>query len=230
MSNKKFVSKIDFGKKIKAAADEHEIVNKYNKDVWLIENLNRLSDEYINLDELSEEDRFYVRLTDKYVIDKGGWLKEFNKQHEVRNKIALKQVEVDYTGKVVTNEERTKEIIKSENEINPDIHELKGLVVRTFLVILTGVLTFNFFKQWFTIGFDKIDRGLAVVPIVWAFFILLAVLANEEYLNKIGLGFISKSIKYIFVIGVLIFVISFLSQCADLGGGDFKGIPDNVRM
>lgn len=230
MSIKKIVSKIDFGRKIKDAADEHEIANKCNKDVWLIENLNRLSDDYVNLDELSEEDRFYVRLTDKYVIEKGGWLKEFNKQHELRNKIALKQVEVDYAGKVVTNEERKKETVKSENEINPDIHDLKGLVVRTFLVILVGVLTFNFINQWITVGLDKIDRSLAVVPIVWIVFIPLAFLANEEYLNKIGLGFISKTIKYIFVVGVLIFAIYFLSQCADLGGGNFNGIPDNVRM
>lgn len=234
MNIEKIVSKMDFGKKVKAADEELEIILKYTKKVWLIENLNRLSGEHVNLDVLSEEDRFYVILADKYVEEHGGWLKEFNKQHEIRNKIALKQIEVDYSGKFVTNEDRTRKSINNEieikNELDSDHNSMKGSVARAFIVIVVGALTLIFIKQWMTVGLNKIDRGLVVVPIMWIAFISLVILAKEEYLSKNGFGFIAKSVKYIFVAGILLLVISYISQCSGFGGGNFNGIPDNVRM
>jgi len=235
---KSYIKKVDFGRKIKESADEEDIVKKCNIDVWLIESLNRLSTESIDLNSLSEEDRIFVALADKYVEEKGGWLREVTKQLERQNKIAQKQIEVNYDGTVVTNEDRANGANGNKNELSEDIvsktksenDEARGSLVRVFLMLVLGVLTFIFIKQWMTVGFDKIENYLGIVPILWIVLLSLVSLANEEHLKKNGFAFIPKFIKYFFVVGILLFLISLISDFSGFGSHNFNGLSDNVRM
>ncbi len=235
---KSYIKKVDFGRKIKESADEENIVKKYNIEAWLIESLSRLSTESIDTNSLSEEDRIFVTLADKYVEEKGGWLREVTKQIEMQNKIAQKQIEVNYDGTVVTNADRANDVNKNKNELTDeavnkaksDNDEAKGSLTRAFLMLVLGVLTFIFLKQWMTVGLDKIDHYLGIVPILWIVLLLLVSLANEDRLKKNGFEFIPKLIKYSFVVGILLFLISLILDFSGFWSHNFNGLSDNVRM
>lgn len=227
MDHKKF--KILFGKKVSDYQNEPDSIKKYYKGVWLLENLSRLSKIQIDEKDLSIEERLFADLADKYMKEKGAKLREVEEQIKLRNKIHLKQIEFDSDGSILTNEKRMGEIdkIKKENSSESEKNHNGGWIGYIFLVlILLGTL--KFIEQWYLFGFKNIDRGLIVVPIIWIIFGSLAIVYNEEYLHKIGLGFLSKSIKIIFFAGVFLFLISIISQCSGFNSG--YGLPDNVRM
>lgn len=96
------------------------------------------------------------------------------------------------------------------------------------LIILFLYFSMEFLSQWWERGFSKIEKGLIFVPVIWILFAISAIIAEQEYLQSKGFGFLPKVIKFIFFALMALFFISIISQCSGFGGGG--GLPDNVRL
>lgn len=124
--------------------------------------------------------------------------------------------------------------VQNDDEFASDSSQ-KNSIFKWFLIALFAFYIFGmivgFFREFHENGLISAAKNKGAILWVCGTFLIIHLLGSREWLEKHGLGFIHKLLRYIcFLLFILIALMMIGVVFSSIGVGGSSGLPDNIRM